>query len=223
MTPPLPRRRRWTEHFVTGLFILAPAYVTFLVVRFIVGQINRIFSPLFRWLDPYLTSAWADLVAHAGTLVIFVVAVTVIGWGTKILVLRRIFGAVEDRLVRLPMVGKIYAGMREMAQVFGAEHKSMFSRVVLVEWPGKGRYAIGFVTQEGTGEVQAKTPEQVVNIFVPTTPNPTSGFLILADREALIPLEMSVEEGLKLVISGGVVGPPVSSPAPGPSTEDSRR
>ena len=97
MTPPLPRRRRWTEHFVTGLFILAPAYVTFLVVRFIVGQINRIFSPLFRWLDPYLTSAWADLVAHAGTLVIFVVAVTVIGWGTKILVLRRIFGAVEDR------------------------------------------------------------------------------------------------------------------------------
>lgn len=212
MTLEIPRRRRWTEHFVTGLLILTPAYVTFLIIRFIVGQIERIFSPVFRWLDPYLTSTWADVLAHASALVIFVVGLTVVGWGARILVIRRIFSAVESRVVRVPMVGKVYSAMREMAQAFGGGRKSIFSRVVLVEWPGKGRYVIGFVTQEAKGEVQAKTPEQVVNIFVPTTPNPTSGFLILADREALIPLEMSVEDGMKLVISGGVVGPTVPTP-----------
>lgn len=206
-------RRRWTEHFVTGLLILAPAYVTLQIVLFLVGQINRIFSPVFRWLDPYLTSTWAEAVAHAAAIVAFVIGVILIGWGTRILLIRRMFAAIESRLVRVPMIGKVYAGMRDMTRAFGGESKGAFSRVVLVEWPGKGRYTIGFVTQEAKGEVQAKTPEQVVNVFVPTTPNPTSGFLILADREALISLDMSVEDGLKLVISGGVVGPTVLTPA----------
>jgi uncharacterized membrane protein len=76
-------------------------------------------------------------------------------------------------------------------------------------------YAIGFVTSEGEGEVQEKTPEYVVNVFIPTTPNPTSGYLVLVPRERLIPLEMTVEDGMRLVISGGVSGPAVRLPAAG--------
>lgn len=212
MMPEIPRRRRWTEHFVTGLLILAPAYVTFLIVRFIVWQIERLFTPIFRWLDPYITSGWATVLLQLSALLAFLVGVTVIGWGTRLLLIRRIFSALEARVMRVPVIGKIYAATREMTKAFGAEEKSAFSRVVLIEWPGKGRYVIGFVTQEAKGEVQAKMPAPVVNVFVPHVPNPTSGFLILADRDALIPLEMSVEEGLKLVISIGVVGPAVQTP-----------
>lgn len=205
-------RRRWTDHFVTGLLVLAPAYITLLIVSFIFRQITRLFDPFFRWLDPWLTSTWSTALLHVAAVAIFLIAITVIGWGAQLLVLRRLFSGLEHGVSRLPMVGKIYTAMREIAQAFGGEHKTAFSRVVLIEFPGKGRYAVGFVTQEGKGEVQAKTPEQVVNVFVPTTPNPTSGFLILVDREALIPLDMSVEEGMKLVISGGVVGPTVHAP-----------
>ena len=86
--------------------------------------------------------------------------------------------------------------------------KTMFQRVVLVEFPRPGVYSVGFVTSETGGEAQVKTKEQVVNVFVPTTPNPTSGFLVLVPREQLTELEMSVAEGMKLVISGGAVVPP---------------
>lgn len=205
-------RRRWSDNFVTGLLVLAPAYVTYLIVRFLLRQITGLFDPVVRLLDPLLTAWWATLLLQLGAVVIFIGFVTFIGWGTRGLVLRQVFSAVERQFARLPMVGKIYSAVRDIAQAFGGEHKTAFSRVVLVEWPSKGRYVIGFVTQEGRGEVQAKTPEQVVNVFVPTTPNPTSGYLILAARESLIPLEMSVEDGMKLVISGGVVGPAVTTP-----------
>lgn len=202
-------RRRWTDHFVAGLLVLAPAYITLLIVGFLIKLINRLFGPLVRLLDPWLTTTWATLLVQAGAVLIFIVGVTLIGWGAKILVLRRLFSGLEQGVVRLPMVGKVYSAMRELAQAFSGEHKTAFSRVVLIEFLSKGQYAIGFVTHEGKGEVQTKTPEHVVNVFVPTTPNPTSGFLVLVDRTAMIPLDMSVEEGMKLVISGGVVGPPV--------------
>src|ERR1022692_778229 len=91
--------------------------------------------------------------------------------------------------------------------------KTMFQRVVLVEFPRPGVYSIGFVTSETAGETQVKTKEEVINVFVPTTPNPTSGFLILVPRQQLIDLKMTVAEGMKLVISGGTVVPPYP-PAP---------
>jgi uncharacterized membrane protein len=88
----------------------------------------------------------------------------------------------------------------------------MFQRVVLVEFPRPGLYSIGFVTSETVGEAQAKTKETVINVFVPTTPNPTSGFLVLVPREKVTELSMSVAEGMKLVISGGAVVPPYPPP-----------
>ncbi|MBI4313439.1 MAG: DUF502 domain-containing protein [Candidatus Omnitrophica bacterium] len=205
-------RHRWSDHFVTGLFVLAPAYITYLIVKFFIRQIVRFFDPVVHLLDPYFTSVWAIVLVKSAALLIFVGFITLIGWGTHIFFVRNLFRAVDRWISRMPMVGKIYSAMREMSQAFSGEKKSAFSRVVLIEWPGKGRYAIGFVTHEGVGEVQQKTPEEVVNVFIPTTPNPTSGYLILVDRNAMIPLEMSVEDGMKLVISGGMVGPPVPSP-----------
>jgi len=207
--PRVSSRRRWSNDFIAGLLVLSPAFVTFLVVRFLVRQISRFLHPTVRLLDPWLASGWVTFVAQVAALLAFVVLVIFVGRGARLIILQRAFGVIERWVARLPMVGKLYSVVREITQTFGVEHKAVFSRVVLVEWVGKGRYVIGFVTQEGKGELQEKTPEHVVHVFIPTTPNPTSGFLILADREALIPLAMSVEDGMKLVISGGMVGPMV--------------
>jgi uncharacterized membrane protein len=101
--------------------------------------------------------------------------------------------------------------MKEISQTLLASKRTMFQRVVLVQFPRPGIYSIGFVTSETAGEAQAKTKEIVINVFVPTTPNPTSGFLILVPREQLIDLEMTVGEGMKMVISGGAVVPPYTA------------
>jgi uncharacterized membrane protein len=98
--------------------------------------------------------------------------------------------------------------MKEVSSTMFSGKKSAFQRVVLVEFPRPGIYSIGFVTSETAGEAQARTKETVINVFIPTTPNPTSGFLVLVPREQVMELEMTVGEGMKMVISGGAVTPP---------------
>lgn len=144
--------------------------------------------------------------------VAFIGLTAAIGWATRLLVVRRLFSIGEALVRRVPMVGKIYGTMRGIADTFSGARRGLFNRVVLVEWPRAGMYAIGFVTAEVEGEMQEKTPQHVVNVFIPTTPNPTSGYLVLAPRETLIELKMSVEEGMRLVISGGASGPMVKVP-----------
>ncbi len=208
-------RALW-RNFLTGLVVILPAVLTYLVLKTLLGWGASWFvNPLARLISPWIASGWAMVLARLAIVGALVLIVTAIGSGTRILMIRRFFGVGEQLLRKVPMVGKVYGTIREIADAFGGGAAGAFHRVVLLEWPRKGLYALGFVTSEGKGEIQEKTPEQVVNVFVPTTPNPTSGYLILADREALIPLSMSVEEGLKLVISGGVVGPTVKPPPRG--------
>ena len=208
--PMKPWRRRWADNFVTGLLILAPTFVTFLVMQFLIRQITALCDPVVRLLKPWLTTAWATLLVQVSAVLIFIIFVGLIGWMAQLLLVRRIFGMGERWVIRLPMVGKIYAATRDLAQAFGGEHKAAFTRVVLIEWLGPGRYVLGFVTQEGPNGAQI--PDQLIKVFIPHAPNPMSGFLVLAARDALIPLEMSIEEGMKLVISAGVVGPVVRAP-----------
>lgn len=201
------------RNFLTGLLVIFPAIVTVFILRFLFGWVVvMIINPISRFLSPWVAPGWASFLVRLALGFGFVLAVALIGLGTRTLLFRRMIGLGERFVRRVPMVGKIYGTIREIADAFGGGRRGAFSRVVLLEWPRKGLYAIGFVTSEGKGEVQEKTPEHIVNVFVPTTPNPTSGYLILASKEALIPLEMSVEDGMRLVISGGVVGPQVTAP-----------
>jgi uncharacterized membrane protein len=108
--------------------------------------------------------------------------------------------------------------MKEISHTLLAGQRTMFQRVVLVQFPRPGIYSIGFVTSETEGEVQVRTRETVINVFVPTTPNPTSGFLILVPREQLIELDMTVADGMKMVISGGAVVPPYTAKTKQPAT-----
>jgi len=206
--------RAFGRNFLTGFLVVAPFFFTVAILQILFGWFYRlVIGPAGELVAFVLSREEASLMVHLLIIVGFVVAIALIGLGTRILVLRRFFGLGESLLRRVPMFGPIYGTMRGIADTFtGERRRGLFERVVLLEWPRQGMYAIGFVTQEARGEVQEKTPEHVVNVFIPTTPNPTSGYLVLAPRESLIPLEMSVEEGMRLIISGGAVGPVVKLP-----------
>jgi len=194
------------KNFFTGLIVIFPALVTVWIVQFIVVKLNLIaLEPATRHLEPYVGGGILEYLVKIALLILIVLVIAFIGFGTRLLFLTKFFSYWERKIYLIPMIGKIYSATREMSQAFLGQSKGIFTRVVLVEFPRPGVYAIGFVTSEGKGEVQDKTIEKVINVFVPTTPNPTSGFLLLVPEEQLIKLDMSIDEGLKLVISGGIV------------------
>lgn len=113
----------------------------------------------------------------------------------------------EKILNKIPVVRSIYTGTKQVVQTILDAQIETFSKVVMVEFPRKGLWAIGFITCENRGEIQHLTGQEVLNVFVPTTPNPTSGFLVFAPKDQIIELSMTIEEGLKFAISGGIVSP----------------
>ena len=195
------------KNFFTGLVVILPAFITFTIVRIIFGWIYGLsIGPVAQLITPYVAHGWTEVLVKAGILIFFFLAVSFIGLGTRIIILRRIFSAAEQYMRRVPIVGKIYQATREITQTFQGQ-KSAFTRVVLIEWPRKGVYAIAFVTAEN------KENDAMLNVFIPTPPNPATGFLYFVEREQVLPSNLTLEEGIKLVMSGGVVGPGVHKPA----------
>ena len=190
--------------------MLLPIAVTLVVVRWLLTQVGGSFRDYFffyvptKWLDnPSLSILW-DL---AATLIV-VVLITLLGFFSK-WVLGRYFGGVAERFIsNIPGVSAIYSTVKQIVTTFSSSKRSVFQKVVIIQFPRKGVYAIGFVTNDAQGEIQAKTAENILTIFVPTTPNPTSGYLALVPKAEVIELDMSIGDGMKLVISGGAVTPP---------------
>ena len=120
-----------------------------------------------------------------------------------------VYDLAENLLLKIPMASGIYDAIKKLMRVFFMD-KSTFKRVVLIEWPRKGIYVIAFITADAMGEVQESTKEEVVNVFMPSTPNPTTGFFMLIPKNDIIPLKMSVDDAIKLIISGGIVVPPTN-------------
>lgn len=185
--------------FVYGLVVSLPALITIYVLVFTFNVIDSVLGGLFRL---YLGRTIPGLGFLVTIALIFAVGLAASNvFGSKLLRL------VETMFARLPLVKPVYSAIQQLIDAFSAQRKNVFESVAMLEYPRKGVYALGFVTGKGAGEVQDKTSREVVAVFLPTTPNPTSGFLLLVPREELTPLDMSVEEALKLIISGGVVVP----------------
>ena len=196
--------KRLRNSFFAGLLVVVPVAGSVLILL-----------GFFTWLTNFmlpsaLQQQMLSPLYRVLALVLFVALTTGVGWITRLVVGRQIIGVSETLIGRVPVLNKTYSFIKEISQTLLSGRKTMFQRVVLVQFPRPGVYSIGFVTSETEGEVQAKTRETVINVFVPTTPNPTSGFLILVPREQVVELEMSVAEGMKMVISGGAVVPPYS-------------
>ncbi len=194
------------KNFLAGIVVIIPALVTYWLIVFVLTPFDALFiKRVMVRLEPYYTGIVSPYLVKAGLYVAVIGIIVFIGFGTRVLVLKKLFSYFEKKFFQVPMLGKVYSATKEISQAFLGQSKGIFTRVVLVEFPHKKTYALGFVTSEGRGEVQDKTVERVINVFVPTTPNPTSGFLLLVPENEMINLDMSIEEGLKLVISGGIV------------------
>ena len=191
--------------FISGIIVFAPLAITGFVFTWIFKNAGGVLRPLFQkylpeWLLPDIF-IW-DIVA---TLVLMAL-ITLLGLISHYFLGRWFIGFV-DRIVRdIPGVKSVYGAVKQIIDTFGSQ-KSAFRKVVLVEFPSKGTYSIGFLTNEMTGELPAKTGKTIWSIFVPTTPNVTTGFVIFVPKEEVVELDMTTGEGMKLVVSIGAVEP----------------
>ncbi|MDO8603350.1 MAG: DUF502 domain-containing protein [Candidatus Omnitrophota bacterium] len=201
--------RKIKINFFTGLLIVVPVALTFWVLYFIISKLNLLLlEPVMEIFQMWLPDRVSvELFTKVAIFFILLGLLTLTGFAARIIIVRKVFGFGENILYKVPMINTIYKGLKDMSAAFLSGHKSIFKKVVLVEYPKNGVYAIGFVTSVTKGEAQEKTKKDVINIFVPTTPNPTSGMLVLVPESDVIILDMSVEDGMKMIISGGVVTP----------------
>lgn len=195
-------------NFLTGALIVIPLVLTFWVLYFIIDKLNfLLLEPIANILGRWAPAENIEILTKIAIFFLLLLGFTFIGFATRIIILRNIFGFGEKILYRLPMISNIYRTIKEISFAFFVQKKSIFQRVVLVEYPRKGIYQLGFVTSKAKGEVQERVGLSLLNVFVPTTPNPTSGVLVLVPSEETISLDMSVAEAMKMVISGGAVAP----------------
>lgn len=187
--------RRW---FVAGLIVWLPIAATLVVVRFIINLLDA--SLLL--IPPF----WRPDVPGLGVLLSLVLLIGTGAFAANFLG-RQALRWAETLLDRIPIVRSVYGGMKKLAETIFADSSTSFRSPVLFEYPRKGLWSIGFVTGNPIGEVQRKTSEEVITVFVPTTPNPTSGWIVLIPKKDIIRLDMTVEEAMRLIISLGVVTP----------------
>lgn len=192
---------RLRRYFITGLIVFLPVAVTLSILLWLFRTLDSFLGRLFTLLIGRPIPGLGLLASVAVILVIGLLATNVIG--------RRIVGWFDRLMLRIPLARSIYSATKQLSDSIFGQRRAAFQRAVLIEWPRLGVYTVGFVTGESKGEAQVKTPKRVLNVFVVSTPNPTTGFLVLVPEDQVISLEMSVEDALKMVMSGGIVSPPL--------------
>lgn len=205
-----PRARRT---FLTGLFIVLPLLITFWVVQFVVYRIDAAVSPLMLQVirllgaGQWMEMAWVNYVAPVFSVALAVLLIYMLGLVGGNVLGRQLIKGVEHILLQIPVVRGIYSGTRQFLDTFSNAKGSAFRRAVLVEYPRPGVWSLGFLTNDTEGEVQESTGRDVVCVFIPTTPNPTSGWLAFVPKNDVIQLTMTVDDAFKMIISGGVLSP----------------
>jgi uncharacterized membrane protein len=209
--PPVSRYVSLRNAFFSGVILVAPLCLTIFVFSWIVDFVGGHFKGMFLLFipdslrdRPGLDTVWEIL----ATLIV-IVLVTLLGYVSRY-VFGKFFFSIGDRFIQtIPGVSAVYNTVRQIVNTFSSQSRHMFNKVVLVEFPRKGCWTIGFLTNTIQGEAQEKSGgNDVWTVFVPTTPNPTSGFLLMLPKSDVVELDMPVGEGMKMIISGGAVVPP---------------
>lgn len=201
-------RIKFRTYFIAGLVVLAPFLAaTFIITRLFVMADAFIVDPLFRLLPLEIEMSFKVVLTKLLIAAVVILFVTFVGYATRKFLVGNLFNFGESVLKSIPVFNRIYLFLKDIAQAFFDNKKGAFKRVVFVEFPRKGIYALGFVTQEKPWELSRVTGREIVNVFIPKPPNPAGGYLVLIPREDLIESSLTVEEGIKLIISGGAAVP----------------
>jgi len=195
---------RFRRYLVAGLLIWLPIGATILVFSLLLDLMDQ----LLFWLpEDYRPEAWLGFPIPGLGAILALVLLLVTGMFAANLLGRRLVGFYERLLSRIPLVRSVYGSVKHFAEMVFGDSGTSFKKVILIEYPRQGLYSLAFQTSENPAEVQAHTGESVIAVFLPTTPNPTSGFMLFVPRSHATELEMSVEDALKMIVSLGVVVP----------------
>ena len=188
------------NYFITGIVVLIPIGITVYLTLFIINISSQI---LPKEINPnhYLPYNVPGL-----EIIISIILITFIGWLSLSFLGRRVLSLFNSLLKRIPILRTIYSAISQMTESFTSSNNTS-KNVVLIEYPRKGTWAVGFATKDNDGEIKKKLNRTLVNVFVPTTPNPTSGFLLMYPKEDLIYLDMSFEEASRFIVSAGTANP----------------
>jgi len=192
-------RHKLRNIFLAGLLVIIPVSIPIFLLSFLFTRLDRLFSPLFKTLLGYNIPGLGVTITIVAVFLVGLVATNFIG--------KKLVRLGEQLLNQIPLVRNIYQIAKQFLETVTVTDRNSFRQVVLVEYPRKGIYSLGFITCDNYWEAQEHTSETLANVFIPVTPNPTSGRLIIVPRQELIPLSMSVEDGIKMVVSGGAVVP----------------
>jgi uncharacterized membrane protein len=234
-------RRKWRpftglrNNFLAGLVVVVPIAVTMWMIWTFVGWIDSWVLPFVpgvyhpdALIDRFFgDSEWFKMMCGEDVrvqvrglgVVVFLIFTVLVGWITKGLIGRSFLSWGEGLVDRMPVVRSLYNGLKQIAEtVFSQSTETKFDKACLVEYPRKGIWAIAFISTKAKGEIDARIPvnEDIISVFLPTTPNPTSGFLLFLPRHSVVELDMTVEDAAKLVISAGLVYPNAKDPSQPP-------
>jgi len=194
---------RLRRYFLTGIVVIAPVGVTVIVLWWIFARLDAILGRVF--------TAIGLRIPGLGFIVLLLLVVAA-GWAAQQAVGRRLINMGREWLMKFPVTRSIYSAAQQITEQIVGDQAKFFKSCVLVEYPRPGVWAIGFLTGKASKEIGELTQDDAAAIFIPTTPNPTSGYLVFLPRSQVRPLRMSVEDGFKLVISGGAVTPDLIPP-----------
>lgn len=225
--PQKPRRAgvfsRLRSSFLTGLVVIAPVWLTVWLIWSVVGWIDGAVLPWVpksyqpdKMIQDFLgLNRDVQINVHGIGVIIFLVFTIIVGWMAKGLMGRSLIRFAESLVERTPVVRSIYSGIKQISETVFAQTERSFEKACLIQYPRKGIWAIGFISTTAKGEITARVRDtgDMLSIFLPTTPNPTSGFLLFLPAEDVMELDMSVEDAAKLVISAGLVYPNAKDPS----------
>ena len=188
------------NYFIAGVVVLIPIGITIYLTLFLASITSKI---LPKEINP---NHYLPYNIPGVEILMSVILITLIGFLSLSFIGRRLLNVFDNILKRIPILRTIYSAIVQMTETF-TKSDSKKKNVVLVEYPRKGSWAVGFATKENTGEISNKTQQKLINVFIPTTPNPTSGFLLMFPKEDVIYLDLTFEEASKFIVSAGTSNP----------------
>jgi uncharacterized membrane protein len=200
----VPLRMRLRRMFFTGVVILVPVALSGYVLVQLFRFMDGIFAPRIQaWIDPFIPGFYIPGLG----LILTLMVVLLLGWLSNNIAGKRVVAAIERLIARIPIGGAVYLATKGVMEALARDKSEAFKRVVLIEYPRQDMFAVAFVTGSSSWpDIHERTADFVM-VFLPTTPNPTSGYLLLVPRDQTIPLPITIEEGVRLVISGGILLP----------------
>ncbi len=202
-------------YFITGLLVTLPLGLTYWILKVLLQSMERLIgNPIQRYFEIYIPGMG---------IILLVCLILLIGIFARNLIGRKLGNLGENLLQKIPLVRPVYGFVKHLVNTIFMQGQQNFKGVVLVEYPRRGIYSIGFVTSEVRGAVKEELEAEMVNVFLPTTPNPTSGFYLIFPKEDVTFLNLTIEEGAKIIISAGMVSPEPTAPLRTDVKEENKR